>query len=48
MEQESDIFYKEKHDFDLDLVLSALKRCPLEDRDVDVREYLVAYNELCR
>lgn len=38
----------EKHDFDLELVLEALKRCPCENGDIDLREYLVAYNELCR
>lgn len=37
-----------KHDFDLTIVLEALKKCPLDDGDVDIREYLVAYNELCR
>lgn len=38
----------QRHDFDLELVLSALKKCPTSDRDIDLREYLVAYNELCR
>ncbi|XP_060606892.1 ceramide-1-phosphate transfer protein-like [Ruditapes philippinarum] len=40
--------HNEKHDFDLELVLEALKRCPCENGDIDLREYLVAYNELCR
>ena len=48
MDTEGELFYTEKHDFDIDLVLTALKRCPVDDRDVDIRQYLVAYNELCR
>lgn len=37
-----------KHDFDLEMVLEALKKCPVGNGDVDLRQYLVAYNELCR
>lgn len=48
METAGDIFHTEKHDFDLELVLTALKKCPLDDEDVDMCQYLVAYNELCR
>ncbi|XP_045161715.2 ceramide-1-phosphate transfer protein-like [Mercenaria mercenaria] len=40
--------HNENHDFDLELVLQALKRCPAGGGDIDLREYLVAYNELCR
>ncbi|KAL4220878.1 Glycolipid transfer protein (GLTP) [Mactra antiquata] len=40
--------HSKKHDFDLELVLTALKNCPTDDGDVDLKYYLQAYNELCR
>jgi len=42
------VFAAVKHDFDLEHVLDALNRCPLENDDVDMQQYLLAYNELCR
>ena len=37
-----------KHDFDLDYVYNALKRCKQKDEFVNLEEYLLAYHELCR
>ncbi|XP_050413866.1 ceramide-1-phosphate transfer protein [Patella vulgata] len=39
---------KTKHDFDLEVVLDALKKCRLNDDTVVLSEYIRAYRELCR
>lgn len=37
-----------KHDFDLEVVLDAFRKCLLNDGSVSVEEYLRAFHELCR
>ncbi|ESO91384.1 hypothetical protein LOTGIDRAFT_228823 [Lottia gigantea] len=39
---------KAKHDFDLEVVLDALKKCRINDDTILMSEYLRAYRELCR
>ncbi|XP_041378516.1 ceramide-1-phosphate transfer protein-like isoform X2 [Gigantopelta aegis] len=39
---------KEKHDFDLEVVLDAFRRCHADDNTLLMSEYLRAYTELCR
>lgn len=37
-----------KHDFDLEMVLEAFKRCLQPDGTLSIDQYLIAFHELCR
>lgn len=37
-----------KHDFDLEVVLDAFRKCILPDGSLSLDEYLRAFHELCR
>ena len=39
---------EKKQDFDLEVVLSAFRRCLLKDGTLSVDEYITAFHELCR
>lgn len=46
--QETIAFPTNKHDFDLEVVLRALRMSQLDGTDVSIPHYLQAYAELCR
>ena len=46
--EETSAFHTKKHDFDLQVVLRALRMSQLDGTDVSIPHYLQAYAELCR